>query len=116
MSYAIAYVIYGVPLTDKIAKVIEEWEDEGDERYYNDDDTECGFYRDLYRSDGFKPGYCGILLGEFDEACDFVDVAKLPPKPSKAQMAVAKAMVKGLDPHLLKMCEPVGLYYVWGSS
>jgi hypothetical protein len=113
--YSIATVIYGVPLTEKILKKIDEWEDQGSDKWHENSDGPCGFTK-LYSGSSHAAGYCGIRLDEFDEACDFVDPSKLKMKPTKSQMSVAKEFYKNLDPELQKLCEPLGVYFVWSTS
>jgi hypothetical protein len=124
--YAIGHIIYGVPLTEKISKKINKWENqepEDDEPegvespWFEDDDGVCGFTTMYSGSGDYTPGYCGVELLEFDECEElFLGDETFQMKPTSKQKASALKRIEKLHPDLKKLLPKVGLYIVWSSS
>lgn len=61
MSYAICQVVYGVPITENLIKVMD------------DEELENVGFETLYTASGnYPPGYCGVPLFKFDECEDLI--------------------------------------------
>ena len=110
MSYAIANVIYGVPVTRKLITAMG--------REDNDDITSIGF-ESLYSASGDKAGYCGVKLGEFDETTELLKLSKVEAMraklTAKKEATVAK-QIAALPAWVKKALPPVDIYVVFSSS
>lgn len=146
MSYSIMQIIYGIPLTEAVRKILADPEkrppcpapevlasssdDAGSSEFDNEDEIrdECDpddldwdllesyGYRAYYRNGDGVPAMCGVELGEFDEACDFVDPTTLPLQPSDEQRREAMALIERLPQQLRDASPPVGVYFIPTSS
>lgn len=75
MTAAIVHIILGVPLTDEVGEKISH--PDYDEKWFEDDDGECGFTT-LYSGHAMHPiGYCGVELYRLWEG---QVLENLPPK------------------------------------
>ncbi len=104
MSYAIANVIYGIPLTEEIHKAIKEEEPE-----------DLGFEVMYSGSAQYTPGFCGVRLCGFDE-CGDIAVKDLAFEPTREQRAEAEVKIAELPEYIRKVCQPVDTYIVWSTS
>ncbi len=107
MSYAIANIIYGIPLTEEIHEAANKHKDA--------DIQDLGFETMYSGSAPFIPGFCGVLLCRFDE-CDDLAVKDLVLVPTEKQMLEAKAKIKDLPAYIRKASKPVDVYLVWSTS
>lgn len=116
MSYAIANVIYGVPLNEEANDLINKWEqDETNDNWFEDNDGTCGFTM-LYTGSADYAGYCGVSLMEFDECEDFRPISSLNVQPTEKQIEEVKAKVAKLHPELKAVLPEIGTYLVWSTS
>ena len=114
MSYAIANIIYGVPLNEAGNNLMNKWADEGDERFFEEDDA-CGFTM-LYNGSADYAGYCGVNLMQFDECEDFRPVSSLNVQPTQEQIDEANSKIAKLHPDLKAILPEIGTYLVWSTS
>ncbi len=112
--YSIANVIYGVPLTDKIIEVMEKI----------DPDTEpedFGFETCYHGGSTSAVGYCGVLLGEFDE-CAMPDELPLSKIEDFRQALTPELKQEGdklvaeLDEEIRKATATPDIYIVFSTS
>lgn len=68
MSYAIGNVIFGLPLTSEAVKWLSE---ENSIEPIEDDEILRGI-EFLYSAGGDRIGFCGVLLGLFDECAESI--------------------------------------------
>lgn len=116
MSYAIFTVVYGVPLTEAAAELIDEWEgDVNHEKWFEDEHGTCGFTM-LYTAGGPMAGFCGAKLATFDEACDYFKLDDIVVAPTQEQVDDALKRVARLPPELQVLCPDPGVYVVPSSS
>lgn len=126
--YSISNVIVGVPITPKLCKLIDKWEQEGDERWKEWEDL--GF-ETFYHGGGDRAfGYCGVHIGEFDECAEWIEVSwdgtlyvtshagekTIPLYPTSEQLSEALKKVEALDPELRTLCPELGVYIVQSTS
>lgn len=128
MSYAIANIIYGIPLTEGIRQRVLEWvEGEAtpasldiDEIDEHDPDTWGGeaVWTTLYSGCArHAPAFCGVLLGHFNEAGEPISLDSLRlPQPTEAQKVEAQRHCDLMDPDLRTVAPPIGIYLVWSTS
>lgn len=126
--YSITNVIIGVPITQKLSNLVNQWEEDDDSRWR--EWKELGFETFYSGAGSGQVGYCGVQLGEFDECGDFLRVepdalfyhssGKQPKKirltPNQKQLDTAHEKVQAVDPELLKLCPPFGVYLVMSTS
>lgn len=119
MSYAIAQVVFGVPLTEKVEKHVkslpadcELFYEEGWETAY-----QGGGYREI--------GYCGVEVHEFDECNAHKypkwDELNQKAQPTQDQRTEAYRLFHKLDPVYRELLAADGitdpyLFIVWSSS
>jgi hypothetical protein len=72
MSYAIANIIYGVPITTKLLEYVNVQKGDDAESYLE----EIGFDL-LYSAGGDTVGYLGFSLGQVDECTDVLRLSDL---------------------------------------
>lgn len=107
MSYAIANVIYGVPLTKEVGFLI----------YGKDAEPEDLGFEILYSgSADYSPGFCGVSLYLFDECSDSFPASQLVLVPTPEQRAQAEAKIAQLPEDVRKLCPPLNTYIVWSTS
>ena len=107
MSYAIANVIYGVPLTKEIHLALAD----------ADEDFETAGFTPYYSGGGsYAPGFCGVELGDFDECGGHILFSSLKYAPTPEQKAEAETRLAELPEYIRKVCLPVDTYIVWSSS
>lgn len=111
MSYSIVKVIYGVPLNEEVSNKMDEWEDSGDDRWYDG----CGFTT-LYSASGDPtPGYCGVelcTLKSYANQC----VSELPLVPKAPQVQEAMKKIALLDPELRELAGKPDVYLIWSDA
>lgn len=116
--YAIATVMYGIPLCSETksqsqlsADLMEVIEDGGDE---------AGFHISYRGSGGDVPAAFGIELDSFDEACALVEVSDLKLEPTKKQIDEFNKMFNSLDENMQKEITKFGgkprVFFLWESS
>lgn len=116
--YAIATVIYGIPLTEEVNDFLCESEEYGD--------PESAGFVTMYSGScaGHMPGFLGVDLGSFDEGDPVIDLSDpghpLNVVPTEAQCAEANALVESLlkilPPAAAAAVPKVGRYLVWSTS
>ncbi len=127
MSYAIANIIYGVPLSQKAASAIQGCELVTEamaamlkEAKIEMESPEAYGFEPLYSAGGCMIGYCGVKLGEFDETDDDIPasvlIQKLSKKPTLKQSMTVQKLLARAHPEILKLCKPCGVYVIWSSS
>ena len=110
MSYAIANVIIGIPLTEEIHTALDEME--GDDSRDPED-----WFEVLYTASGqFSPGYCGEKISEFTECDGDIPVGDLRFVPTKKLRELAEKKCFKLPEAIKKVARPFGVYVVWSSS
>jgi len=115
--YIIGNLIYGFPLTEDTWKIIEEWEEYEDDRYSTDNEETCGFTQLYHGGSDLPPGYCGVLIREFDE-CEDIYLGKdsFNIKVTELQKKEALSKIEKLNQELKAASPNIGLYIVWSSS
>ncbi len=126
--YSITNVIVGVPITLELSELIDQWESDGDPRWKEWEDL--GFVEFYHGGAQGHMGFCGVQLGEFDECGVYVVVRadalfyhtsktkskKIPLTPNQNQLDEAHRLVQAVNPELLKLCPPFGVYFVQSTS
>lgn len=123
--YAIATVIYGIPLLNnkksdreqrslELQRLIGVRVDDEDDFDYDEVDAPDGFFIEEYGS-GF-----GIQMGEFDEGCHHVDASSLKLIPTDAQVKKYNKLFSKLPLSIqqeltTKFGQP-RTYFLWGHS
>lgn len=106
--YSIQNIIVGTPLTKEVTEALGSLgitpEDAGYEVLYNGGE------------DSFVWGYCGVLLGTFDEATDFTKVSDLPLAPNGEQLKKAQELFNALPAGVKDVCPLLDLYFVPSCS
>lgn len=97
--YAIAQVIYGIPL-EKPKGILEDLVDA--------DDRDTGFLTYYSGGGDATPAAFGVELDTFDEACFHLEVSKLRLEPTKAQVAKYNRLFKALDPEVQEALQLIG--------
>lgn len=108
MSYAIGYIIYGVPLNESISDYLYEQEKLEDFDIEEHFDTR-------YSGSGDTPGWCGVQLDRIDECGNF-PISSVRMKPTEQEMQQAQEKIDKLPPEIKSLLDPVDVYIVWGSS
>lgn len=123
--YSIQNIIWGVPFTSRAFS----WMDENG--YGEPEDL--GFQTFYSGSSSTPPGYCGVCLGQIDEAADYVTIdlennrllykgrrsqraRAVPLQPTDAQKQEAEEAIAKLPEKLRKLLPPIGLYVVFSTS
>lgn len=104
--YTIGNIIYGVPLTRKLASEIDR---------LLLDPEEVGLTM-LYRGSGDNTGYCGVKLDRFDECSDVLKISDLNVKPTPEQKKEALEKIFNLPKELTEFLEMTDTYIVWSNS
>jgi hypothetical protein len=126
MPYAIATVIYGSPVTDKVRRWFTETEDE---KYFIEPEDiysppeeilkkleKLGFTSQYSSSEGTFPSYIGEELLEFDECTELQLLRDLIVKPTEEQSTRALEKIARLPEGLRKSLPMPDVYVVWSSS
>jgi len=98
MSYAIAQVIYGLPLNTNRSDD-EPWSEELEDQL---DEGKNGFLKYYSANSDVIPAAFGIELCEFDEGCDHVDISDLKLEPTEDQKSKYQELLEMLPDDLLK--------------
>jgi len=109
MSYAIANVIYGVPLTrDEILEKVS----------IDDLDGQDGFLSYYSGGADVQPMAFGVALSEFDEATDYVDMRTLQIMPTGADLDQYQRCLDQLeDPEKsILAAEKPFVFILWSTS
>jgi hypothetical protein len=113
MPYSIQTIIYGIPLTHKIYQFITD--DTNEDEEWSVEPEDHGF-EVLYSGSHDAPGYCGVVLAEYDECTDYRPLSEFMVKPTTKQKAASKKLIAALDPLIRKMAPKIGLYVIYHSS
>lgn len=143
--YCIVSIIYGVPLTEAVSNLIQEWAapgsfpdigakgeelaewlEAGGSDWTEDghpvlagEDLPWGF-KTLYNGGtDYEVGYCGVKLGEFNECRSSMHINEeflASLKPSLSQQLEAESLVAKLHPHLKEAAGPIGTYFIFSYS
>lgn len=112
--YAIANIIYGIPLisndpdfsrSDDLQEFIDE-EGDGVQSLYSG-------------AGGEQPAAFGVLIGEFDEACAFVEQSVYSASPSAEHVAEFNRLWANLSEEDRALMEPYGAprtFLLWSTS
>lgn len=117
MTYAIAQVIYGVPLSDGDAmseELGEILENEG-----CSESEQAGFHSFYSGGSPVTPAAFGVRLDEFDEACYSIDLDTLKLAPTNEQLALFNSAWASLEENVRKALEPMGeprVFILWSTS
>ena len=127
--YSILNVIYGVPITEKISALITEWEGTDKSPWYEDKNGPCGFTSLYHGSTGGLVGYCGVLLGEFDECCEWLRLEDggiwvkentrlrlARTVPTEQEKRQANELFAKLHLDIVRLCPELGVYIVFSTS
>lgn len=120
MSFAVFDVIYGVPLSDKARRLMDDWDMADDERYQDcvDEETNyggyCGFVAG-YSANAEETYFCGVRLFDFDE-CNVVKVTDDMIKPTKKHLASFEKKWAEVPQELKDLCDKPGIYFIPRSS
>jgi len=118
--YAIANIIYGIPLvkTDEESKHSEALKD-----LLEESDNEAGeapsFISYYSGSAEVTPCAWGLELGYFDEGCAFVEADKLFMRPTNAQIAMVNEAFAALPEALraeISEYGPIRVFALWSTS
>jgi hypothetical protein len=115
MTYAIATIIYGIPLDTYDADVTIS-----EELSNLIEDQEGGFIC-LYRGNSDGPGQAfGIEVSEFDECNHHIDIKDLTFQPSLEQVKKLSDLLDALPNHIVdemaKTFGPARTFLLWSSS
>lgn len=113
MTYAICQVIYGVPLSEKVSILLADGEPE-----------DFGFESLYSGSAPTTPGYCGVVVFEFDECQNYqkwTDFTSQGDKVTEKQKSKALSKFNNLDPEVKEALKEDGiegpeLFMVWHTS
>jgi hypothetical protein len=114
--YAIAQVIYGIPLNSN--------------NYFEDnrqsadldlalENADPGFLRYYSGGADVPPSAFGIELSSFDEACHHVDLSSLVLEPTDAQHSEFAHLLEALEPALREEVLSYGeprVFFLWSTS
>jgi len=104
--YAIANIIYGIPINDEIHNKANELDVELDETF----DV-------LYSGNAEREvGYAGVHLGSMDEGSDISmnELTKIQPTEEQKQEALVN--IAYVDEVLRDLAPEIGIYIVWSTS
>lgn len=108
--YSITNVIVGIPITEELSKFVDQWEENDDPRWAEWEDF--GFKT-------FYSGECGLFLRVEPDALFYHSskkARKIPLTPNQTQLDEAHKLVQAVDPELVKLCPPFGVYFVMSTS
>ena len=119
--YAIAEIVYGIPLNTN--KGSEKWSEELELAL---DNEEFDGLMTFYSGGDCPPAMFGVVLGEFDEACHHVDLDSLKLKPTTEDIMEYHRMFEALPETLqqeivMKYGKPKGcgepwVFFLWSTS
>ncbi len=119
MSYAIGYVVYGIPYSYDIAKAIASNNKDEDYDVTADNADEIAenesWFEFRYSGNGEPPGWCGVVLDRIDE-CNNLKVSELNFQPSDMQKKTAEDKINNLPEYVRKVSNQADVYILWGSS
>lgn len=117
MSYAIANIIYGVPLTEEVSDLMNKWEqDETNDNWFESNDGQCGFTTLYSGSAPQTIGFCGVLLGTLKEFKLYESLSKINTQPTALQIAKTTEKISKLHPEIKALLPDVDVYLVWSTS
>ena len=109
MSYAIANIIYGIPLCSNVVQVAKDLG-------YDGEDAESFGFVSMYTASGPQTGYCGVCLDKFDE-CDAEKVSDLTWEPTDAQEAEYNRLLSEVPERLREHIDTAPtVWIIWSSS
>ena len=115
--YSIMTVIYGIPLSEEISKLIDDDTlPEDDSGLGSGDSTVCGFTELYHGSSDQHVGYCGVEISEFNECVDYIAADTLVLTATDEQKAEGQALVDRLDQRILSIAPPIGVYIIPSTS
>lgn len=134
--YAIGYIVYGVPLSENFCQKFKgltlvdlpEIHSEFTAKEINDNKIKYDtllevvsemFFETVYSGSGFMdcgPGWCGVQVGEFDEAQENILLSSLTPQITSVQKAEALAKIAKLPAAVRAILPEPDVYIVWGTS
>lgn len=104
--YLIGNIIYGIPINEKIADLIEK-----NKKKY------AKLFEILYHGASDRHvGYCGVLLKEFDECNDFIKLEDLIIKPTNQELLEVESLIDKLPTEIQAVMDSVDTYIVWSTS
>lgn len=125
--YSITNIIVGIPITDKLSALIDQWERNKDPKLAEWEDL--GFTILYHGGLNQYIGYCGILIGEYDECGEYIRIeddtlhykgvnaiTEISLKPTPEQTEEAQKLVEHVNPELRKLCPPFGTYMIHSTS
>jgi hypothetical protein len=137
VSYAIANVIYGTPITDAVLRKIAEaivteklpegfireltdhdtWEGlTGDQAFEFLQDSEMALFESLYTAGGEEiPRYLGVILCKFDEGSN-TKLSDIQLAPTSHQYMEVRAKREKLPAIVLKHIPEPEVWFFWSSS
>lgn len=124
--YSIGTIIYGIPINEAISARIRAWEegldgegndlpDDGEERWFEDNEGTCGFTTQYHGSADGLVGFCGVELCQMNESKD-VNVKDLILVPTPKQIKEAEEKLALLHSELRALGDEVGVYIIWSTS
>lgn len=123
MSYAIANVIYGVPLTSELVKAHAKHcralygEDENKWPVVLEDVSDGGIFEMFYTSLGEPSGFLGTHISSFYESAEPTPLLDLIPTEITSEVIEkTKNKIEQLPEYLKEVVSRPGLYIVWSSS
>ena len=120
MSYAIAHIVYGIPLQNADGYLKRRWSEELEEAIENEDE---GFITPYSGSSEVTPAAFAVEIGTFDEACHHIEASTLKAMLQPTFQVVDKwrdnfkALSESLRTELSdeKYGEP-RVFILWGTS
>jgi len=122
MSYAIAHIVYGIPLQPATGYLKRKWSEELEELIEAADDDEVdGFVLPYSGSSDSQQAAFGILLGEFDEACHHIELSELRLTPTEVEVNLFQKNFNNLTETIQEELsgEKYGVprvFILWGTS
>lgn len=118
MSYAIANIIYGIPVTTDLVEKIRDYILNNNIDSYPEAELEEAGFKLLYSAGGEQlTGYLGVSLGEISE-CDepilISEICKI--EPTFAQTPQVEDWIKELPEYMKKLVPKPSIYLVWSNS
>lgn len=110
MSYAIAHIVFGIPLVDIGDEILENMCEEGTDGFGT-----------FYTAGGPAAGYFGVEMTTFDEASGHIEASDLVDwfTPTQAHKEECRRLWDELDSDLqnrLDLHGPLRPVVIWGSS
>jgi hypothetical protein len=128
--YSISNVIIGIPISEELSGLLDDWETSGDPRWREWEDL--GFETFYHGGSPYAVGFCGVLLGEFNE-CHGLKVDdgslagtntpslyqegdRIPLTATVEQTRVAQDKVNALQTWIREICPEFGIYIIHSTS